>query len=143
MAHDEPPAVERVPRPAMSAVSPTITVSKTRAIRRHDCRRGEQDCSLHGLGLGYTTWWGFERRDAEARPSPPERTGTLGRGGEFSQIQTSSTFMSRTLGLRPGAVERRFGICWECCELHGVPKEERLRRRGWIYSCSQGEERCD
>ena len=52
MAHDEPPAVERVPRPAMSAVSPTITVSKTRAIRRHDCRRGEQDCSLHGFGAG-------------------------------------------------------------------------------------------
>ena len=64
--------------------------------RRADSRRGEQDCSLHGFGLGLTTWWGFERRDAEARPSPPERTGTLGRGREFSYVQTSSTLISRT-----------------------------------------------
>ena len=32
----------------------------------------------------------------QARPFPPEPTGTLGRGREFSQIQTSSTFLSRT-----------------------------------------------
>jgi len=55
--------------------------------RRHDFRRGEQDCSLHGFGLGFTTWWGFERRNVEARPSPPDRTGTLGRGRERSQIK--------------------------------------------------------
>ena len=65
--------------------------------RRHDCRRGEQDCSLHGCGCGCAAWWGFERRAAQARPFPPERIGTLGRGREFSQIRTSSTFLSRTL----------------------------------------------
>ena len=36
----------------MSAVSPTEIANKAKAIRRHDCRRGKQDCLLHGFGCG-------------------------------------------------------------------------------------------
>jgi len=36
----------------MSAVSPTEIASPAKAIRRHDCQRGKQDCLLHGFGCG-------------------------------------------------------------------------------------------
>jgi hypothetical protein len=38
--------VKRAASPAMSAVSPTEIANKVKAIRRHDCRRGKQDCSM-------------------------------------------------------------------------------------------------
>jgi len=52
-APEDLPAVERAASPAMSAVSPTEIANKAKAIRRHDCRRGKQDCLLHGFGCGY------------------------------------------------------------------------------------------